>query len=106
MNVTIADSPLRSLSKEIYCHKDDLADRKSDTIQILHTSDMSIVFPLPEQTYPILFATGHQAYFDTYNSSIPDLGFSNIFKKELRWRKKIKSDNFHKLQNHLENYKF
>ena len=101
MNVTIADSPLRSLSKEIYCHKDDLADRKSDTIQILHTSDMSIVFPLPEQTYPILFATGHQAYFDTYNSSIPDLVSSNIFKKELRWHKKIMSDtiqHFHKFQ--------
>ena len=80
MNVTIADSPLRSLSKEIYCHKDDLADRKSDTIQILHKSDTSIVFPLPEQPYPILFATGHQAYFDTYSSSIPDLVFSNIFK--------------------------
>ena len=82
INVTIADSPLRSLSKEIYCHKDDLADRKSDTIRILHKSDTSIVFLLPEQTYPILFATGHQAYFDTYNSSIPDLVFSNIFKKE------------------------
>ena len=80
MNVTIADSPLRRLLKEIYFHKDDLADRKSDTIQILHKSDRSIVFPLPEQPYPILFATGHQAYFDTYSSSIPDLVFSNIFK--------------------------
>ena len=83
INVTIADSPLRSLSKEIYCHKDDLADRKSDTIQILHKSDTSIVFLLPEPTYPILFAIGHQAYFDTCSSSIPDLAFSNIFKKEL-----------------------
>ena len=80
MNVTIADSPLRSLSKEIYCHKDDLADRKSDTIQILHKSDTSIAFHLPERIYPILFATDHQAYLDTYSSSIPDLVFSNIFK--------------------------
>ena len=80
MNVTIADSPLKSLSKEIYCHKDDLADRKSDTIQILHKSDTSIAFHLPERIYPILFATDHQAYLDTYSSSIPDLVFSNIFK--------------------------
>ena len=101
MNVTIADSPLRSLSKEIYCHKDDLADRKSDTIQILHKSDTSIVFHPPEQTYPIPFATGHQAYFDTYSSSIPDLAFSNIFKKELI--SKSDTSHFHKLQNYLEN---
>ena len=101
INVTIADSPLRSLSKEIYCHKDDLADRKSDTIQILHKSDTSIVFLLPEQTYPILFATGHQAYFDTCSSSIPDLAFSNIFKKELISKSDtpISDQHFHKLQN-------
>ena len=77
---TTAHSPLRSLLMEIYFHKDDLADQKSDTIQILHKSDTSIVFPQPEPTYPILFPTGHRAYFDTYNSSIPDLVFSNIFK--------------------------
>ena len=102
INVTIADSPLRSLSKEIYCHKDDLADRKSDTIQILHKSDTSIVFLLPEQTYPILFATDHQAYFDTCSSSIPDLAFSNIFKKELI-SKSGTSIHFHKLRTYLEN---
>ena len=107
MNVTIAYSPLKSLSKEIYCHKDDLADRKSDTIQILHKSDTSIVFPQPEPTYPILFPTGHRAYFDTYNSSIPDLVFSNIFKKELRLNSDISIVKIcHKFQTYLENQTF